>query len=73
MPTLGKIGRPYWISIWFLAISVTLIDGNWWRHPTSMPPSWKVDIQLPGMFVVLYAGWFMGPLQVSMSPLSCAP
>jgi len=42
--------------------------GGTWRVPTSVPANWKVDIQLPGIFVVLYAGWFMGPLQTMMSP-----
>jgi len=59
--------RAIWAVIWGVAIVVSLIGGSW-HVPTSVPPNWKVDIQFPGLFLVLYMGWLMGPLQVMMSP-----
>jgi len=67
MPEARSLGRPVWVAIWCVAILVTLVGGSW-RTPTSVPPSWKVDIQFPGSFVVLYLGWFIGPLQAMLSP-----
>ncbi len=72
MPEARSLGRPVWVAIWCVAIIVTLVGGSW-RIPTSVPPSWKVDIQFPGSFVVLYLGWFVGPLQAMLSPpIVCA-
>jgi hypothetical protein len=56
-----------WISIWGIAIVVALLGGNW-RDATSVPPSWKSDIQLPGILVVLYTGWLIGPFATMMTP-----
>jgi hypothetical protein len=63
---LSLSGRT-WMTIWGIAIAVTLIGGTW-RMPTSQTPSWKFNIQLPGSVVVLYIGWFIGPFQTIMSP-----
>lgn len=49
------------------AIIVTLLGGTW-QVPTSQVPDWKFNIQLPGSFVVLYLGWFLGPLQIFVTP-----
>ena len=51
-------GRSVWIAIWVLAIFVTLIGGS------SETLNWKEYIQLPGSFLVLYLGWFMGPFGI---------
>jgi hypothetical protein len=51
-----------WIVIWGVAIIVTLIGGN-------SELSWKVDIQLPGLYVALLFGWLIGPFGTIMSPL----
>lgn len=59
--------RSILIAIWIVAITVTFIGGSW-HLSTLVPPKWTVDIQLPGIFVVLYLGWFVGPFQVIMSP-----
>src|SRR5260370_42559967 len=55
--TIGP-GRPVWISIWVLAIFVTLIG---WSSETL---NWKLYIQFPGSFLILYLGWFMGPFGI---------
>jgi hypothetical protein len=62
-----RLNRITWTVIWGVAISVTLLGGSW-HVPTSAPSDWKFDIQVPGSFVVLYFGWFIGPLQAIMSP-----
>lgn len=54
--------------VWAIAIGVTAVGGSW-HTPTAVPPDWKFDIQFPGVFVVLYAGWFLGSLQKFMSPI----
>jgi hypothetical protein len=55
--------RPMWIAIWGAAIFVTLIGGN----PETA--NWKPYIQIPGSFVVLYVGYFIGPLGSLFTPL----
>jgi hypothetical protein len=67
MPRVARLSRAIWVSIWVVAVLVTLIGGNW-HVPTSVPANWKLDIQFPGIVVVLYAGWLLGPLQTIMSP-----
>src|ERR1041384_2354199 len=72
MPEARSLSRPVWVAIWCVAILVPLVGGSW-RVPTSVLPSWKLDIQFPGSFVVLYLGWFVGPLQAMVSPpIVCA-
>lgn len=61
------LNRITWMAIWGVAISVTLLGGSW-NVSTSVPPSWKFDIQIPGSVVALYFGWFLGPVQIIMSP-----
>ncbi len=63
---LGLSGRT-WTIIWMVAILVTLVGGTW-TVPTSQPPDWKFNIQVPGSIVVLYVGWFVGRFQTLMSP-----
>jgi antibiotic biosynthesis monooxygenase (ABM) superfamily enzyme len=67
MSKITSLSRSMWIAIWAVALSVTLVGGTW-SAPTSTPPNWKLDIQMPGSFIVLYLGWFMGPFQTIMSP-----
>ena len=62
-----RLNRTVLVVIWCVAILVSVLGGSW-RTPTSDDPQWKVDSQLPGSFVVLYLGWFLGPLQIIMSP-----
>jgi hypothetical protein len=68
MPSANSMSKPVLATLWGIAIGVTVIGGSS-HSPTSVPPNWKFDIQLPGVFVVLNAGWFMGPLQVMMSSI----
>jgi hypothetical protein len=56
------VRKPTWVAIWAVAIFVTSIGGN----PETA--NWKPGIQLPGSFVVLYFGWFIGPFGTIMSP-----
>ena len=67
MPRATGISRVIWGVIWGVAIVVSLIGGSW-HVQTSVPPNWKLDIQFPGFFLVVYLGWLMGPLQAIMSP-----
>jgi hypothetical protein len=62
-----RLNRIMWMANWGIAIIVTLLGGNW-KVPTSVPPSWKFNIQVPGSVVVLYFEWFVGPFQILMSP-----
>ena len=57
------LGRPTWIVIWAVAIFLTSIGGN----PETA--DWKPDVQLPGSYVVLLFGWFVGPFGTIMTPL----
>ena len=68
MPNASSMSKPVLAALWGVAIGVTAIGGSW-HTPTAVPPNWKFNIQFPGAFVVLYAGWFLGPLQVMMSPI----
>jgi hypothetical protein len=67
MSRMRSLNRLVWIAIWCLAIVVTLVGGSW-STPTSVPASWKVDIQSQEFSTFFYLGWFIGPLQVMMSP-----
>ena len=72
MPNAKGMSKFVLAAIWAIAIGVTAIGGSW-HTPTAVQTSWKFDIQLPGVFLVLYLGWFMGPLQAMMSPIAvCA-
>jgi hypothetical protein len=62
MQKLTSLPKPIWIGIGAIAICVTLLGGN----PDAV--NWKAYIQLPGSFVVVYFGWFIGPLAIFMSP-----
>ncbi|MGB6458745.1 MAG: hypothetical protein WBG02_02145 [Candidatus Acidiferrum sp.] len=68
MRSANSMSKPVLAALWGIAIGVTAIGGSW-HTPTAVPPNWKFDIQFPGVFVVLYAGWFLGSLQVMMSPI----
>jgi hypothetical protein len=67
--TAMRLSRSVLITIWGIAIFVTLISGDLWSVHTPETPDWKFNIQLPGSMMVLYLGWFIGPLQIFMSPL----
>ena len=62
-----RLNRITWIAIWGIAIVVTLLGGSW-KVPTSVPPSWKFNNQVPGSAVALYFGCFVGPFRTLMSP-----
>lgn len=62
-----KLSRHMWLLVCGVAILVTAIGGTW-RVATSLPPSWKTDIQMPGVLVVMYAGWAIGPFSALLTP-----
>ena len=62
MSKVMSLSRPVWISICGVAILVTLIGGN----PEAA--NWKPYIQLPGSFLILYFGWFIGSFGTIMTP-----
>jgi len=63
MQKFMSLSVPIWIVIWAVAIFLTSIGGI----PGS--ENWKPDIQLPGTYLVLLLGWFIGPLGTIMTPL----
>jgi hypothetical protein len=50
-----KISGKIWITVWTVAILLTMLGGI---APTE---SWRFDIQLPGVMVALFLMWATGP------------
>jgi hypothetical protein len=51
-----KISRKIWITIWIVAVVLTMVGG------IAPAESWKFDIQLPGVMVALLLMSVTGPL-----------
>jgi len=67
-----RLSRSILITIWGIAILVTLLSGYFWSLPTPQTPDWKFNIQLPGIILVLYFQWLIGPLGTFITqPILC--